>query len=229
MAIKIMKPHEAVKNRGIRALVYGAAGSGKTVLCATSDRPTLVISAEGGLLSLVNAPEHIQVVEVKTVEDIEEIVNMLMAGTEFEQICIDSLSEIGEVLLANDKKRASDPRQAYGQTMDQVGNLVRTFRDLPGYHVLMTAKLERIKDEYSGSLMFVPSMPGNKLGQQLPYWFDLVMAMRAEPDPSQDGAIARFLQTARDHQYEAKDRSGRLDPYEPPNLATITSKILNDA
>ena len=35
----------------------------------------------------------------------------------------------------------------------------------------------------------------------------------------------RALQTQPDFQYGAKDRSGALDAFEPPNLAAIAAKI----
>jgi hypothetical protein len=39
----------------------------------------------------------------------------------------------------------------------------------------------------------------------------------------------RVLQTSRDNQWEAKDRSGALDFYEAPSLAAIAAKVRGDA
>ena len=66
--------------------------------------------------------------------------------------------------------------------------------------------------------------PGQKLGQGISYFFDFVFALRVEKDP--DGNPYRALQTSRDFNFEAKDRSGALDPFEAPNLAAIAAKIL---
>ena len=45
----------------------------------------------------------------------------------------------------------------------------------------MSAKLEKSQDEM-GRVFYAPSMPGNKTGQQLPYFFDEVLALRVEKD-----------------------------------------------
>ena len=66
-------------------------------------------------------------------------------------------------------------------------------------------------------------MPGQKLGQALPYFFDEVLVLRAEKDA--DGNLARFFQTAGDYNFTAKDRSGALD-LEPADLSAIRAKIV---
>jgi hypothetical protein len=73
-------------------------------------------------------------------------------------------------------------------------------------------------------LIYSPSLPGAKLGQQIPFLFDEVFALRVEADA--EGKPQRWLQTATDFNYVAKDRSGRLDPFEAPSLAGIAAKIL---
>ena len=225
MPVQLKSISEVVQSQGVKVLVHGPSGAGKTVLCTTCEEPTLIISAEAGLLSARNATGNIQVAEVSTINDIMEVYTFLKEGTDFKWVCIDSLTEIGEVVLANEKAQTKDPRQAYGALIDQMGDLVRAFRDLP-YNIVMTAKQERIKDESNGSLLYMPSMPGSKLAQQLPYWFDEVFAYRVEKN--QDGETVRMLQTSRDATHEAKDRSGSLDQWEEPNMTHIANKIRND-
>jgi hypothetical protein len=60
-------------------------------------------------------------------------------------------------------------------------DLIRAFRDLPGKHVFMTAKLEKSGDEM-GRILYNPGMPGKSLTQGLPYFFDEVLALRVEKD-----------------------------------------------
>ena len=45
----------------------------------------------------------------------------------------------------------------------------------------MSAKLEKTQDEM-GRVLYAPAMSGNKTGQQLPYFFDEVLALRVEKD-----------------------------------------------
>jgi hypothetical protein len=140
----------------------------------------------------------------------------------FESIALDSISEIAEVVLNHEKKIAKDPRQAYGAMQEQMSDIIRAFRDIPNKHVYFTAKCEKATDE-TGRILYAPSMPGNKTGQQLPYFFDEVLALRVEKD--QEGVAQRALMCDSDGIWQAKDRSGKLDTWEAPDLGAIIRKI----
>jgi hypothetical protein len=86
----------------------------------------------------------------------------------------------------------------------------------------MSAKLEKTQDEM-GRVLYAPSMPGNKTGQALPYFFDEVLALRVEKDG--DGATQRALMCDSDGLWLAKDRSGKLDAWEAPDLSAVFAKI----
>lgn len=241
MAIEWTTTSAAGLAQGVKMLTYAEAGAGKTLLCATAPRP-VVISAEAGLLSLqrkniekvygLNDPRisyDIPVMQVRNMPQLIEAYQFFAdprsnALSHFSTICIDSLTEIAEVVLTNAKAGKNDPRQAYGELIDRMGGMVRNFRDLPGFHVYMSAKSEFSKDDVSGMTKYQPSMPGAKLGQQLPYFFDEVF--RLGVGKTQQGQSYRFLQTQPDMQYIAKDRSGSLDEIEMPALYNIINKIL---
>lgn len=220
MAVKLGSTKDAASN-GIKLLVHGPAGSGKTRLCATTGESTIIISAEAGLLSLRGF--DIPTLEVATLDDVHEAYAYVAAHTEYAWVCLDSISEIAEVVLNNEKKTAKDPRQAYGALAEKMTDLVRAFRDLPNRNVYMSCKQDKVKDEQTGIMLYSPSMPGNNLKQGISYFFDEVLALRVVADA--EGQTQRWLQTARDLQYEAKDRSGALDAYELPDLAAIAAKI----
>lgn len=225
MAIKITTAAQAAALHGVKILCYGRAGMGKTTLCATAPTP-IILSAEAGLLSL--RQYDIPVIEIRTIDDLQDAYQWATESAEaapFETICLDSLSEIAEVVLTNAKRTSKDPRQAYGELIERMGVTVRAFRDLSGKHVYMSAKQESIKDETAGTTSYGPSMPGSKLGGQLPYMFDEVLRLTVGRTP--DGTEYRYLQTRPDFQSEAKDRSGALEAMEEPNLTTVINKILN--
>ena len=240
MAVKLISTREASKLHGIKVTVFGNAGSGKTMLCSTTGAPTVILSAEAGLLSLRHF--DIPVIEVKSMEDVVDAYNFLLSSnesTQFEWICLDSISEIAEVVLAAEKRISKDPRQAYGALQERMYELIRAFRDLPEKNVYFSAKMavEKIdimETRTSGAVttnvvvgskqVFAPSLPGTKLGQALPYFTDLIFALRVEQD--EDGNPTRWLQTQPDDQYVCKDRSGCLDRFVEPNLAAIAAKIM---
>ncbi len=237
MAIKLSSTKNAAAH-GLKMTVYGSAGSGKTRLCATTGESTIIISAESGLLSLRGF--DIPVIEVKTIGEVKEAYDFLGSheGRQYQWVCVDSLSEVAEVVLANEKSISRDPRQAYGALQDTMYELIRSFRDLPERNVYFSAKqasekVDIIETRTVGAIStnvvvgskqtFTPMLPGAKLGQALPYFTDMIFALRVERDA--DGNPSRWLQTAPDESYIAKDRSGCLDPFEQPDLATIARKI----
>ena len=223
MAITLKSTRDAALD-GIKILVHGPAGAGKTSLCGTTGGSTLIISAESGLLSL--RAFDIPVLEVKTLDQLYEAYQFVTEtdeGKTFQWVCLDSISEIAEVVLNHEKKTAKDPRQAYGALAEKMTDILRAFRDLPGRNVYFACKQERTKDEQSGAMLYFPSMPGNMLKQGVGYFFDEVFALRVEKDA--DGNPTRWLQTNRDYNYEAKDRSGSLEMFEPADLSAIATKI----
>lgn len=221
MAINVRRTSD-VHTRGVKALVYGQAGAGKTTLSTTMPSP-IIISAEGGLLSIRDA--DLPYVEISSMNDLREVYQWLSSGEgsgQFESVVIDSLSEIGEVVLAHEKEINKDGRTAYGELAVQMQEIIRSFRDLPGVNVLMTAKMEKSQDE-QGRLLWSPSMPGSKVAQSLPYFFDEVMALRVEKDP--EGNTQRALMCDSDGLWSAKDRSGKLSMWEAPDMGAIIRKI----
>lgn len=242
MSVKLISTKDASKLHGLKITVYGQSGCGKTMLCTTTGAPTIILSAEAGLLSIRNF--DIPVIEVKTMEDVIDAYNYLVSSAEakhYEYVCLDSISEIAEVVLTAEKKLNKDPRAAYGALQEKMYELIRAFRDLPEKNVYFSAKMasekiDIIETRTSGAVttnvvvgsrqVFTPSLPGTKLGQALPYFTDLIFAMRVEPDA--EGNPARWLQTQPDDQYICKDRSGVLDRYCEPNLAAIAAKIMSN-
>lgn len=217
-----LKNTKGLHANGVKVLVYGQAGSGKTSLIATMPSP-VVLSAEGGLLSLASMDiPYIEVSCMATLTDAYRWITESNDAKAFDSVALDSISEIAEVVLSTEKKKSKDPRQAYGALQEIIGDLIRGFRDIQGKHVYFSAKLEKQQDEM-GRVLYSPSMPGNKTGQQLPYFFDEVLALRIEKDA--EGKTSRALMCDSDGLWTAKDRSGKLDAWESPNLGEIITKI----
>ena len=147
MAIQLKTTKDLSKN-GVKILVYGRAGAGKTSLIKTLPNP-IILSVEGGMLSLQDS--NLPVYEISTLADLQEAYSIVY-DSEYKSIALDSISEIAEVILNNEKKSAKDPRQAYGAMQEQITDLIRGFRDIPGKHVYFSAKQEKTQDDI-GRLM----------------------------------------------------------------------------
>ncbi len=221
MAILLKNTNDVTSN-GLRVLVYGQAGVGKTTLIATLPSP-VIVSTEAGLLSLKG--RGIPYIEVTSTAELGDVFKWLKESEEsrkFLSVALDSVSEIAEVVLSAEKKRNKDGRAAYGEMNDRMAQIVRSFRDLPGRHVYFTAKAEKVQTD-TGALLWSPSMPGKTLSQTLPYYFDEVIALRLVQD--EDGTVKRTLQCQGDLSWLAKDRSGKLAPMEAADLGALIKKI----
>jgi phage nucleotide-binding protein len=222
MAINL-KTTKGLHAHGVKCLVYGHAGAGKTSLIPTLPAP-IVLSAEGGLLSIADA--DVPFIEIGRMADLMEAYEWLLNSsdaTHFQSVALDSISEIAEVVLAEELKRNKDGRAAYGELNTVMTGMIRAFRDLPGKHVYFSAKCEKAQDE-TGKMLYAPSMPGKTLTMQLPYFFDLVFPLRVEKDA--DGTTHRMLMTDSDGTWQAKNRAaGKLDMWEAPDLGAIINKI----
>lgn len=236
--IQLRSANELAVMHGVKCLVFGRAGMGKTSLVATAPNPVL-ISSESGVLSLrkdnlermfgVNNPSicyNIPVIEIKTIQDLQEAyqwASSSMEAQQFQTIGLDSISDIAETVLANAKGQVKDPRQAYGELLDKMMMTIKAFRDIKGPNVYMSAKAEKNKDEMTGAVMVTPSMPGTKLAQQIPYLFDEMFYLDIGRNP--DNSTYRYLRTQPDFTVDAKDRSGALAPLEMPHLGAVFAKI----
>ena len=221
---RIVSPADAVQDQGAKILVYGMAGAGKTFLARTAPGKVLVISAEAGLLSIRDA-QNVEAIEVKSAAEVVEVYEALRSGKlQYDTVCLDSISEISELLLQAEKARHKDARKAYGEVQESVTNVMRAFRDLQ-MHVMFICKEDKVNND--GVFEQAPKMVGTKLGQSITYFFDEVLALRVIEDTDAEGnpVQARWLQTRIGQGYVAKDRSGKLEAFEEPNLTKLIEKL----
>lgn len=217
----------------VKALIYGAAGSGKTVLCATADAP-LVVSVEGGALSLrpqnldrlFEGVDHVSSVplwDAPTLLEVQEVVSWMTHSAEARQfgtICFDSLTAIAEKRLQEDLKAHRDGRRAYGEMLEFMRALLAVLMRHPAHHLIFLARQERVQDGLTSALMHNAWVPGQALIRYIPHVFDEVMCLRIAEGET------RVLQCRADAQHEAKDRSGQLELFEPAHLGAVVRKCM---
>lgn len=207
----------------VKVMVYGQSGIGKTTLLGTlPESETLIISAESGLLCLQD--KSIDVVEAKNYEAVRAVFASLTKNEDsgkYKFICIDSLTEISDLLVKNLKareeyKNPSNALKLWGEFSETIIGLIKAFRDLPR-HVVFTALSDDVND--GGIITKKPMISGNKAQQLMPSFFDEVFYISVNEDKQ------RVINTQPSHQFVAKDRSGKLDAAEQPDLMNIIRKI----
>ena len=216
-----------LQRNGVKCVGYGGSGVGKTRLVATAPRP-IYISAERGGLSLKGL--GIQALpEIKTIADLVQVHQWVMNSNEakaYDTVCLDSVSEIADVVLQAQKGGQKDGRKAHGQANDLVLNRIyRDFRDMPAKHIYFIAKEQSFDNSITGVRQWSPVMPNATQRNELPYFFDVVFRylVVAQQPPQEPW---RGLQTYNDGNAIAKDRSGKLASYEPPDLSALFNKAM---
>ncbi len=226
-------------NTRFTCLIYGQAGIGKTTLASTIKGKCLLISAEAGTLSL--ADYDIDMIDISRDEDgniipkeerineIKKIYKYLQtpeAMAAYRWIFIDSITEISQNMVEALQKEFPDRKETivlYGENSKRMRALIKGFRDLPHYNIVFTALSEDDKDSHGKRTKEI-AMVG-KISQQIAGYLDEVFFMHSYED--EDGNITRRLLTQPTDKVNAKDRSGKLERFEEPNLDLIYNKINN--
>lgn len=225
----MIKNTKDMKNHRVVALIVGPSGIGKTSLADTLDGKTLIASAESGLLCLAGK-DH-DYVEIKTMQDFKDFFLLCMkeeTKKKYQNLYIDSLTEIGEKLLSElkmDTKLGQDSHalKMYGQYNDDMTKFVKALRDLKPYNIFFTCLNKYEKDGLEMREEF--SFPGAKVKDSIKAWFDLVLKYEIfEKDDQKIRKLITDVSVSR----LAKDRSGKLSEYENANLGEITRKILGE-
>jgi len=234
----MLKPITQESADRICALVIGKAGIGKTSLLRTitngSGEKTCVLSAESGLLAvrdLVKAGS-IEGFEIFSLKDFKEAYDMLASKEEmkkrYDWIFIDSLTEISSRCVEAMKAKYpsnSDSFKLWGDYTDTMTAMIKGFRDLQDYSVVFTC-LPTVEKDENNRRFTGAAVAGSQLKERLASYFDEVFYMEAHKDD--EGNEYRIFVTQPSDTIPAKDRSGKLNPVEKPDLNAIKHKIMEE-
>lgn len=234
-----IKNTSTVTNNKLNIFIYGESGAGKTTLASTIPVKTLVISAESGLLSIKG--KNIDYIDISVDDEgnlipkenrfdrLGEVFAYLQteqARNTYQCIFLDSLTEMSQCLIDSLKVKypnKSDSLKLYGENSDLMLSLIKAFRDIPYYHVVVVALSKLDKDE-TGKRFFSVDVVG-KAADKVVGFFDEVFFLGVVQ--GENGEKRRILVTDKTDKVTAKDRSSKLLPVEEANLSVIFNKILN--
>jgi len=215
----------------LKVLIYGAPGAGKTSTAKTIKEPTIIISAEAGLLCL--REEKIDVIDLSVDDDGKVIpkekriarlaeaykyISQPEVLKKYKWVFVDSLTELSQNLIEQLELEFPDRAQSlvkYGESAKRMRGIIKSFRDLPT-NVVMTALLSVEKDE-NNKRFYGVNMVG-KISDTIAGYFDECFLLTEIEGK-------RVFVTEKSDNHQAKDRSGSLSKFEEPNLDLIAKKI----
>lgn len=228
MDIKSLVPAKSFAvNFGLKAVIYGGPGSGKTPVCVkTAPNPVLLLCEAGALtLKDSNVPTWPAFTEAK----IDEFMTWFTTSAEaakFDTLVIDSVTQMSEIILdkylggRSKAGNSPDGRKAYGEMARQTMEYLNKLYFMPRKHILLVSK--QGSDTVMGMEQTRPIMPGKDLNVRIPHLVDGVFHMGIHMS---SGVMDRVtLMCIGDLTTMARDRSGQLAQYEEPDMSRIIAK-----
>jgi len=215
---------------GVKAVLYGGPGAGKTPLVNTAPSPVL-LAIEPGLLSMRNssvptwtAYEHKDGVAAGVAEFFTWFHGSAEAN-KFDTLALDSVSEMAEAILRAKFKTNTNKLKAYGDMSFDVMDILTKLYYTRNKHICLIAK--QFVDKESGRKR--PSFPGQDLDTKVPHFFDEILHYAKLPAGTIPGVMheVKAIRTMETFDIMARDRSGRLNEFEEPNLTTIFNKCMS--
>ena len=213
-------------------VITGFSGAGKTTMINTipPGQKILIVSSENGLLAiremLIERKKEVKAITIENFTDFQRCVETLQKSeteSKYDWVVFDSLSEIGDqCLLHMNKKHGTNTWKRFEMLGEETIAILKTIRDMKSYFTLFTCLVKYEGGGDKGERTLLPQYPGNIVKYKLMSLFDevLYIASRGKVDGT------RVVYTDSLEGYPAKDRSGKLEYMESPDLGIITEKIL---
>jgi phage nucleotide-binding protein len=218
--LQVSKTSE-IKAKRINALVYGQSGIGKTVLLGSLTGKTLIVDLENGLLSLKG--KDIDYIKVGSLDELKYALTAI-GKSNYENICIDSLTAVSDMVFEEGKTKYPEDRQTmklYGYQLEVMSRFIRYCRDMDK-NIFFTA-LEKTTADEIGRRFKVPDLHGS-ISQKAAQYFDFVFNYQIVKIEEEE---KRVLITGGHELAICKDRSGKLNKYCKPDLTEIINKVFN--
>lgn len=212
------------KQYGVKMIAYGPPGKGKTPLVNTAPRPVLAF-VEPGMLSMKRS--NVPAWDATTPDRCDEFFDWFFRSHEAKQydtLGIDSASEMAEMYLKLEKGRNKNGLKAYGLMAEKVMERIRAMYYMPNKHIYLICKMGK-RDAGEDMVEKAPYFPGQELNVQVPHLFDLISYIDMARIP---GVVNEQLaiRTRGTIGISARDRSGNLNEFEPPNLTELFAKAM---
>ncbi len=207
------------KTFGVKAIIYGPAGVGKTPIINTAPRPVL-LATEPGLGSMRNS--SVMTYIAPTTDKVDDFMKWFEHSSEakkYDTLAIDSVSQMCDIALTMAKKKSSHGLQQYGIMADYIMPYMERLYFLPEKHLYLIAK-----EEMTDAGMRRPYFPGKVLPVQIPHRYDCIIRVAKYQIPNVGERTA--FQCNGSYDVIARNRSGDLADFEEPDFTKLVQKVM---
>lgn len=217
--------HKICVRNGVKCMIYGPPGSGKTPVLETAPNVGVLI-LESGTLSLRKS--NMLVWDARgSLKDARDFFSWAKSSNEtrkYDTFGFDSWSELAEMVLKEKLGKNRDGRKAYGEMSIEVMDWADQMFNMQQKHVVALCK--QIVTEGSGDTVITkPHFPGQDLGVKMPHKFDGIFHLDMYRVQGVAQPVKALLTNSRPG-ILARDRSGNLAELEPPNLTNLFAKAM---
>lgn len=149
----------------------------------------------------------------------------------FTTLFVDSMTAVGRLCFTHAEQQPEaytdrgrkDLRAIYGVHARGMLGWCHQLQQARGRNVVFVAVLEKSLDDFNIAT-WQPQIEGSKTGRELPAIVDEIITM-TWVDFGDHKLVRAFVCAPNLFGYPAKDRSGRLEQFEPPNLGALIEKL----
>lgn len=220
---------------GVKFMIYGKRGVGKTPIIGTLKGKTLIIASESGLATLrTMSIDYIEMTTIAQMKDVTAFLRDPKNIAKYDNIAWDGVSFCSQTILSELKrvKSYNHDMKYYGDLATVMMPFIELIANDIKKNVVVTAWQT---DVYAPNTEIItgqePSTAGKAIGNYLMHFFDVTMhlALHTVACTQADGSVINqvlpYLQTKPANGIFARDRLNRLDLFEQADLSAIIYKL----
>ena len=223
--------HEFALQYGVKAVIYGGPGSAKTPVCITTAPSPVALMSEPGFLSIRKST--VLTYPAFNSGKVDEFMLWFCGSQEaknFQTLVWDSVSQSHEQRveeeLGGTSKAGNEAhgQRAYGKANRWMMEHLFKLYFLKDKHIILITKMQNF--ELNGMIYKRPYFAGRELPIRVPHLFDEVLQLGDFAVPGVTPSPTKAFRCKEQFDLMARDRSGNLSDYEPPNIASLITKCL---